>query len=90
MVGRIFIGKSQVMLSTSIEFAVDHVVLAAASGLGGKILRGVFDITNSKCNFHRNETKQKEKKIFIEDQKLHLPRSTENDGVHESGIERDK
>ncbi len=44
------------MLSTSIEFAVDHVVLADGSIFVGKRLRGVFDITNSKCNFHRNET----------------------------------
>lgn len=55
--GRIFIGKSQVMLSTSIEFGVDHVVLDDESALAGRRLRGVFDITNSKCNFHRKETK---------------------------------
>jgi hypothetical protein len=51
------------MLSTSIELAVDHVVLADGSILDGKKLRGVLDITNSKCNFHRNETK-KEKFFF--------------------------
>ncbi len=57
VVGKIFIGKSQVMLSTSMEFGVDHVVLADGSLFDDKKLRGVFDITNSKCNFHRNETK---------------------------------
>jgi len=45
------------MLSTSIEFDVDHVVLIDGSRFDGKKLRGLFDITNSKCNFHRNETK---------------------------------
>ncbi len=45
------------MLSTSIEFDVDHVVLIDGSGFDGKKLRGLFEITNSKCNFHRNETK---------------------------------
>jgi hypothetical protein len=47
------------MLSTSIEFDVNHVVLVDGSLLAGKTLREVFDITNSKCNFHRNETKRK-------------------------------
>ncbi len=46
------------MLSTSMELAVDHVVLADGSILDGKKLRGFLDITNSKCNFHRNETKK--------------------------------
>ncbi len=78
------------MLSTSIELAVDHVVLAAASELGGKTLRGVLDITNSKCNFHRNETTQKKTKFSLNINLHFLPRSTENDGVHESGIERDR
>ncbi len=55
--GKILIGKSQVMLSTSIEFGVDHVIFVDGSWFDGKKLRGVFDITNSKCNFHRNETK---------------------------------
>jgi len=45
------------MLSTSIEFDVDHVVLIDGSRFDGKKLRGLFDITNSKCNFHRNETR---------------------------------
>jgi hypothetical protein len=50
------------MLSTSMEVAVDHVVLADGSVFDGKELRGVFDITNSKCNFHRNETKREKKR----------------------------
>jgi len=62
LVGRILIGKSHVMLSTSMEVAVDHVVLADGSVFDGKELRGVFDITNSKCNFHRNETKRRKKR----------------------------
>lgn len=45
------------MLSTSIELGADHVPLMAGSVLVNKGPRGVFDITNSKCNFHRKETK---------------------------------
>ncbi len=45
------------MLSTSIELGVDHVVFIDGSVFAGNKLRGVFDVTNSKCNFHRNETR---------------------------------
>ena len=52
------------MLSTSIEFGVDHVVFADGSALGGRRLRGVFEITNSKCNFHRSETRKQNERII--------------------------
>lgn len=47
------------MLSTSREFDVDHVEFIDGSVLDGNVLRGVLDITNSKCNLYRNETKEK-------------------------------
>ena len=57
LVGRIRIGKSQIMLSTSIELDVNHVEFVSGSGLAGRRLRATFDVTNSKCNFERNETR---------------------------------
>ena len=70
-------GKSHVMLSTSIEFAVDHVVLDDESTFAGSKLRAALDVTNSKCNFHRKETRSIEN-VGVHDNGMEIDRCVSN------------